>query len=858
MTPSHRLLPALLAGVALALTTPASAVTPSAVTHRAAAPGATGSVPGQPGLPLGAPPAATGPEPTLPEPSRAAWPFPSSFPRTSGTGRLAGGAALWTDFVYDDHGPSSLLGLPTGSSSNTSNLAATQGVYSYPAGSAKGNGADVFRSAVAADSTSSYWRVDWNTLADPTVPLAEWTIDTDNNTTSGVAAWPAAAGVSSPGIDRALVVSNRSARLIDTRTGRATDVVAAGGALTVDGAARSFVVRIPNSLLPVTGTWRVRLGAGLSDATGTAFAMPPSSPSTSTERLYNVSYRSGAQEPQVYTDGMTVALVALAQKTLAAPVLDAYGPDGPVRSITGNFWNEDHQADALATGDVSDFSQVLDTQALVNRASTPEPQPTGYSIRWYVSRLALGQGVIANPMSAGTGDLRPNYLGRVQPYSVYVPTGYRSTSPAPLTWLLHSLGVNHNQYAALDPRLLQQLCQDRHSICASTLGFGPDGWYFDEAEVDFWQVWHAMAASYALDPEKTVISGYSMGGWATYKLGLAHPDLFAGALTLEGPNRCGVRVVKGVDLPADGTSPGRCGSDGESAPLLKNARWLPYDITQGAIDQLVPATGTLQQVQDLDTLGYRYHFTFYAGEDHLFYATQDRFGAPVAALGMPRRTVDPGHVTYTWYPHLSRADFGIGTTTAYWLGDLVARTRTPGTLATVDATASTIPDPAITAVRSGPTAINDPTPGLVSTLAYRYGATPAAQPVLSLRLSDVRSLSLDTVRSRFTCGTIRTTSDGPATLALRGLPAGATVSSGGRSRSAGAVAVPAGSGTITVSCASTATKPGPDGSARPVSASPATAATDSLASTGGDGWPMAALALLGLGLLVRRRTAPGR
>jgi len=50
------------------------------------------SVAGVPGLPTGAPPAASAPEPALPTPSSAEWPFPSDFSHTSGTGLLAGGA----------------------------------------------------------------------------------------------------------------------------------------------------------------------------------------------------------------------------------------------------------------------------------------------------------------------------------------------------------------------------------------------------------------------------------------------------------------------------------------------------------------------------------------------------------------------------------------------------------------------------------------------------------------------------------------------------------------------------------------------------------------------------------------------
>ena len=53
---------------------------------------------------------------------------------------------------------------------------------------------------------------------------------------------------------------------------------------------------------------------------------------------------------------------------------------------------EDDQADTLATGDVSKFSELVDWSALAAGDTTPEPQPTGYSARWYVSRLDPGAG----------------------------------------------------------------------------------------------------------------------------------------------------------------------------------------------------------------------------------------------------------------------------------------------------------------------------------------------------------------------------------------------------------------------------------------------------------------------------------
>ena len=142
------------------------------------------SAPGIAGLPSGVPAAATAPEPVLPEPSSGEWPFPNNFSHTSGTGLLSGGASLWTDFLYDDHGP---LGSPVGiaESAKVSDLAPVHGGFVYPEGPADNNGADIFRAAVGYSHGASYWRVDWNTLANADVPIAEWTFSTEGSTPGG-------------------------------------------------------------------------------------------------------------------------------------------------------------------------------------------------------------------------------------------------------------------------------------------------------------------------------------------------------------------------------------------------------------------------------------------------------------------------------------------------------------------------------------------------------------------------------------------------------------------------------------------------------------------------------------------------
>ncbi|MDQ1466622.1 MAG: hypothetical protein QOH10_1037, partial [Actinomycetota bacterium] len=428
------------------------------------------------GMPDGVPPAAVRPEARLPVPS--GWAAPDQFSRTSGTGRYAKGAYEWTDFLYDDHGATgTVVAAPV------AGLAPPRGTYVYPAGAAHGNGADIFRIGVAATKTGTSWRVDWTTLDDPNLPVIAFAVDSDGNPTTGGSSWGAGSGLTSNGIDHVLIVSSQGAWVTDVATQQSVALGAAAVSVTHDPsrAMGSFVARVPTAALPaLSGRWTIRAASGLATADGRNFApVPPT---------------NGALpgEPAVYDFGFD-------------PITNEPAAD--------NLWMESTQAQALMTGDATAFATVVDWDTARHQTTTPEPFVTGPSNRWYVSSIELGKGVVADASDSPAGDIRPNFLGRVQPYAVYVPTTYNPANATPLTWLLHSLGVQHNQYVSINPNLIRQACETRGSICATTLGRGPDGWYYEAAELDFWEVWHALAASYHLDPDRTVLSGYSMGGW---------------------------------------------------------------------------------------------------------------------------------------------------------------------------------------------------------------------------------------------------------------------------------------------------------------------------------------------------------
>lgn len=653
-----------------------------------------------------------------PLPTAAGWPGAEAFPRTSGTGRLADGGFYWTDFMYDDHGA---IGASTGELAEQAGTP-SHGTYTYPAGPAHDNGADLFGAAVKLTGDATYWQVRWTTLADARVPIAEWAIDRDAKATTGVAAWPAGAAVSSPGIDTAIVMSSRGAEVIDAATSR----VFARAPVTVDLTAQSFVARIPIGALRPAGAWRVRLAAGLADGAGLRFASPQGA-LPGEAAIYNVTFRGVAQEPP-----------------------------------SANFWDDNLQSRLLTTGDVSSISAVVDWSALARKQATPEPQPKGWSARWYVSSISLGAGIQSDAATAFSGD--PEFLGAVQPYAVYVPHSYTPARGAPLTLLLHSSTQNHNQYAATTPRLTDAACERRQSICVAPLGRGPEGDFWDDAELDFWQVWHDAAAAYAVDPDRTVLVGYSMGGLAVNQLAMAHPDLFARAISLAG----GVGEV----------------------PQAVNLRWVPTYLAGGAPDELVPVTLEKAEADQLGALGYRYRWLLYPAEDHVSFELKDGFSDACAYMGNAVRVTNPGHVTFLWSPYDTRGDannnvvigpqghlattqqssHGVGTTGAYWLRDLLARSTK--TDAEVDAVSAARPDRAFTPVTThGVLVPGDPSPAIVTEQTWRLGTAAAAGSTITLNLTNVAALDLLLGAAGFAPGqhgVLLVRTDGPVTIGVGG------------------------------------------------------------------------------------------
>ena len=661
------------------------------------------AAPAASGLPPGVAPAALRPEATLPAPP--AWPFSEAFPRTSGTGRIVRGALLWTDFLYDDNGAASGPGL--GESAG----AWPYGTYRYPDPKAAGNGADIFRAGIGLDANGdTYWRVDWNTLTDARIPAAAFGIQADY---AGVSPepWGGNVGVSSTNVDHTLVITAAGA-FFDGRRVAPT---------AVDVASGSFVVRLPGRLFEASDRMKVWLASGLANETGDAFRSlgPEHQHLPGQPNVFNVAFRDYTDEP--------------ADK---------------------NFWFERTQATTLAApnADVTRFARIVDWNRLAAGITQREPRPTGWSNRWYVSRIELGPGRVKALQSNVDG--KPNYLGRVQPYGVYVPSG-GGRAPRPLTWLLHSLTINHNQYGATMPDLLRLACEQRDSICATPLGRGPDGNYRAEAELDFWEVWRSLNRTYRLDPDRTIIGGYSMGGFGAFNLALDHPDIFAGMVILAS-------------------------AANEDLQRLENARWLPYYHAHGMLDELVPYHDEARPtIAELDRLGYRYVFDTYPTKDHIAWSLED--GNDEAGhwmAGPVSRRVSTGDITYRWYPREANATWGIGPTGAWWVRGLRAADVRESS-ARVRAVSHALPERRVRSQRSSYQFLDD-NASVVSRerLTWALGRRPQPKGSASVRLENVRRVRLALAEAglaKYFLSTITVVTDRRVEVVLRQVPRGAIV-----------------------------------------------------------------------------------
>lgn len=677
----------------------------------------------------------------------------------SGASAYRRGEFVYQGYLYDDHGakeladPTNPMISPGGDPAGGDTFSEPDGTYTYPTGPGYDeNAANLLELRVKPLAEATAFRITLNTLENPELVATSIAIGGTAGTTHP---FPFAVNVSAPA-QYFLTVHGSTAVLTDAASGAVLPGPAPS--VSVDMARRQITVLVPHAdWNPGSSTVRLAAGTGLWNAATGSYVLPGALASATQPggagadlappAFFDVAFRFNSQEPVPGTPGAGTA---------AAPA----------------WWRESAQAQALASGDISAFHAEVDFAKLHARVNDEMPgEPTGVPQtgafdRILASHFSDGQGAAyatggCGSSSACIGEMR----GQLLPYAVYVPSGPVPAGGWGLTVLLHSLSANYNQFEG-SRNQSQFAARGQGSIVITPSGRGPDGWYYDRAGQDTFEVWADAASHYQLNPAFTDIAGYSMGGYGTYKFTAQFPDLFAKAQPTVGPPGLGVW------LPPAEPQPG--GAQSLTERMLGSVRNVPFLIWDETADELVPISGVLEQVSAFDALGYRYAFDQFDAGEHLTLALNDEYAPAAAFLGTDTVERNPTHVTYVYNPTMDFPADGTAAGHAYWLYKISLREQSASApLGRID-------------VRSEGFGTGDPTPsetqhgagvltgGQIPAIPYTsqsktWGTAPRA-PVLDtldITASNVSHVSIDAARAKVDCAAhLNVTSDGPLKVTL--------------------------------------------------------------------------------------------
>lgn len=428
-------------------------------------------------------------------------------------------------------------------------------------------------------------------------------------------------------------------------------------------------------------------------------------------------------------------------------------------------WFEDDQAEALRSGDVSEFGVKVRAGYMrrgVTRAARFKP---GLHERVYTSdyKIAQGEGVNYDGVP-GRGDgggqvtlgfeQRFNFLGRYQPYGIYIP---KKPGPHGMQMVFHGSGANLASLIG-QPGMQNVIGEGLNRILVVPEGRGTENFGSDIAERDDLDVMADVQRTYGVDREQVFAGGYSQGGYITYRIASLFPDRFAGAIDWVGFTGDG----------ANGGPPGSvhytAGAIGNVPDFIKNLLHVPTVMLYSGEDELVHAWTGVAIDQSFQGTQNIYRFYEHPVSEHLTFAALDDWRKE-AEYSKGRRLVhDPPRVVYTTARFLDAPQYGITHDRAYWLSALRVRGGDKD-YGTVDLTSAGCGG-ALPLVQRSNGAGDDPIPWVSDDQHVAGHADLVAQPKLSGTLTRVASARIDAKRTclRGKPVTYDITSDGPSTL----------------------------------------------------------------------------------------------
>jgi hypothetical protein len=671
-------------------------------------------------------------------------------PLVSGTSSSIDGTFAWTDYVYDDLGPNTDAG-------DRTDMASAGGDAAYPG--QLSNAADFVQVQLTDSAGELRIRVVLETLLDTSVPLIGIAFDTDNNASTGAATLPGAWQPDGAlGLELLVVLAAGAGEVREWDNGQWTSVAQID--VAVDATNNTLAATVPSSVAaPGDATWNAIGVAGTTAA----------------------SWLTGA--------GVIHDL--------------AFVNDEPFYQ-----WQDYRQADILAAkAPAAGALAAIDFGALAaGNTQLPDATATGFHTYLYRSDLQLAEGV--NVTADG-----PEFLGPYQPYLVYVPeSGYESD--AAMTVFLHGLTQNHlgsvhvgstylgtgrvlsEEIGALEMYVRDGTDFPPHNLTVWPLARGAALFYEGIAEQDVLDVLADASLRFQPDPDRIILSGASMGGIGTFRIGALYPDLWSVAVPIIGLARETVE------------------------PLLTNYENLEILQINGLIDNLIPYERAQATTDLLDALGLRYRAWMLDQRGHE--AGGFVYDCVYRDLGDYVRVNNPARVRYTVDPAMTVDDPDTGLKlvhdSAYWVsGIAVADTNALGSM---DAHSLALNHRGIDEIaRSDERYESDatgrdlcgPNPAISTgdtwrdrAIAWVFGDELPKENTLNVTLTNLAGATFDLARAGLGGGvaaTVQVTSDTDTEIVLTGLETGQAVTISGatitaEANSSARIPVPVGSSTI--------------------------------------------------------------
>ena len=252
------------------------------------------------------------------------------------------------------------------------------------------------------------------------------------------------------------------------------------------------------------------------------------------------------------------------------------------------------------------------------------------------------------PALEAHGRLERAYLapndGSAQPYVLYVPESYDGARAYGLLVYLHGYSPDLNKenwvrYMYAD--VLDQYAEQ--TDCIMLMPFARSNTDFQGAgEDDVMLAIGEVLETYRIDPDRVVMSGYSMGGMGAWTIGGHYPDRFAGLLAMSGRGDFYLwKDIKPDDLPGFKR---KLAEQEFGASMLPNYRHMPVFLMHGSDDWGIPVEQSRRMHALLQAEGMAVQYVELEGEDHFFFYLQTQcrpdlveWLKAVRRAGMPRR-----------------------------------------------------------------------------------------------------------------------------------------------------------------------------------------------------------------------------